>query len=165
MKSKKKGQRSKKSPAKLKIKNPKNTSPVRGNKVEYDGILFASGLEVYCYKQLKLHDLIPAFQYEKQSHVVVESFSYTKDCWEKTNTSKNFEQKRQKIQSISYTPDFESAKSIIETKGRQTDVFSMRWKLFKKHLVDTGQEKDLFMPSNQKEVDLCIKIILENELY
>lgn len=165
MRGKKKGQRSTKSPAKPKLKNPKNKSPVRGNKIEYDGILFASNLEVYCYKQLKLHDLIPAFEYEKQSYTIVESFIYTKNCWEKTNTSKNFEQKRQKIQSISYTPDFESAKSIIETKGRQTDVFSMRWKLFKKYLMDTGQEKELFMPSNQKEVDLCIKIILENGLY
>ena len=130
----------------------------------YNGIEFKSTLEIRCYKSLEKAGLIPAFSYEPKSYVIVDSFNYTEDCWEKTNNS-SFQKKTNSIRNISYTPDFVSIGCIIETKGRATDVFTMRWKLFKKHLVDTNTALPLFIPSNQQEIDECIKIILERKLY
>jgi hypothetical protein len=62
----------------------------------------------------------------------------------------------------SYTPDFINLEQgfIIETKGLRTPEFRMRFKLFLKYLHDTGQDLDVYIPSNQKEVDTTIELIL-----
>ena len=49
---------------------------------------------------------------------------------------------------------------IIETKGLRTPVFSMRFKLFLKYLHDSDQKLDVYIPSNQKEVNATIESIL-----
>ena len=60
-----------------------------------------------------------------------------------------------------YTPDFVLNNGIIiETKGIRTPEFKMRFKLFLKYLYDTNQKLDVYVPSNQKEVDATVNLIL-----
>ena len=61
-----------------------------------------------------------------------------------------------------YTPDFINLdkRFIIETKGIRTPEFKMRFKLFLKYLYDTDQKLDVYVPSNQKEVDITVDTIL-----
>ena len=41
--------------------------------------------------------------------------------------------------TIKYTPDFIGKDFIIETKGRANESFPMRWKLFKRLIVNNFQ--------------------------
>ena len=63
---------------------------------------------------------------------------------------------------MTYTPDFVGDKWIIETKGNPNDAFPLRWKLFKKYLVDHDLIYDLYVPRNHKQIDETIKQIKEN---
>ena len=68
-----------------------------------------------------------------------------------------------KVLPIKYTPDFidvnEPPRFIIECKGNPNEAFPLRWKLFKKHLMDENIFADLFMPRNQKDCVEVVKII------
>jgi hypothetical protein len=67
-----------------------------------------------------------------------------------------FEYKGFKLRPITYTPDFTDYDFIIECKGYETDVFKIKWKLFKNYLVQHNMNYDLYMPKNHKEVDESI---------
>ena len=79
-----------------------------------------------------------------------------------TQGKKVFKQMTGNIRNMSYTPDFVNldAGFIIETKGLRTPEFRMRFKLFLKLLHDSDQQLDVYIPSNQKEVDATIDLIL-----
>jgi len=66
-----------------------------------------------------------------------------------------------KNRPATYLPDFVNLKEgwIIEVKGLRTEAFNLRWKLFKKYLVDNKLFYDLYMPGNQAQVKEVIKII------
>jgi len=85
----------------------------------------------------------------------------------KTKGKTTFKQKPGNIRNISYTPDFINLEEgfIIETKGIRTPEFKMRFKLFLKHLYDTDQKLDVYVPSNQKEVDATINLILSRSSF
>lgn len=72
---------------------------------------------------------------------------------------KIFKPRNSKISKISYTPDFIGDWWIMETKGKRTEPFNIRWKLFKKYLKENNLNYVLFLPTNQREVKECIKII------
>ena len=80
-----------------------------------------------------------------------------------TKGKKVFKEMTGNVRNISYTPDFINldAGFIIETKGLRTPVFSMRFKLFLKYLHDSDQNLDVYIPSNQKEVNATIESILD----
>lgn len=61
--------------------------------------------------------------------------------------------------AIHYIPDFVGDNWIIETKGVKTDGFKMKWKLFKQLLWEQGLNYDLYLPSNQKEVNFVVEHI------
>ena len=61
--------------------------------------------------------------------------------------------------AIKYTPDFEGKNFIIECKGRANESFPIRWKLFKKHVVDNLPDITLYKPQRQSECDEVIKLI------
>ena len=67
----------------------------------------------------------------------------------------------QKVLNLKYTPDFVGKNFIIETKGRANDSFPLRWKMFKKWMVDNGDNRTLYKPQNQKECDKTIELILK----
>ena len=133
--------------------------PVVSKKVEYDGITFASGLEKYMYCALKKAGIKAA--YEGETVVLLNGFHFDNECWERQANSKGLFKNRgeKRILPIKYTPDFIGKNFIIETKGRPNESFPMRWKLFKKLVMQQFPSYTLFKPQNQKECDRVIEIL------
>lgn len=130
----------------IKTKLKRNVPNKFGNvKLTYKGIKFNSRLEVFMYKQLEL--LKTPFKYEGQSYVVFPGFTY----------------QGEKVRPITYKPDFRlnNYPVIIETKGKMSDSFPLRLKLFKKSMIENNDVCDYFLPHNQKECLEVIKTIKE----
>lgn len=136
----------------------KGIKKVNSAKVEYNGILFDSKLEIYCYKKLIEAGL--QFEYTNRKYIIVSPFTFDNLSYEPNKRKGDLLSKRtNKIKYISYTPDFVGKGWIIETKGRPNDQFPLRWKLFKKYLTDNNIKFNLYLPKNQKQIDQCIELI------
>ena len=146
----------------MRFKRRKGRQITKAKKHIVDGITFASGLEVYCYRALKKAK-IPN-QYEGRTFELAEKFKFDGLLMDKGKSKGKtvYKEKTGNIRNISYTPDFINLDKgfIIETKGLRTAEFKMRFKLFLKYLYDTDQHLDVYVPSNQKEVDSTINLIL-----
>ena len=146
----------------MRFKRRKGKQITRAKKHVVDGITFASGLELYCYRALKKAKI--PHEYEGKTFELVEKFKFEGLLMDKGKTKgkTTFKQKPGNIRDISYTPDFINLEEgfIIETKGIRTPEFKMRFKLFLKYLYDTDQKLDVYVPSNQKEVDATVNLIL-----
>ena len=146
----------------MRFKRRKGRQITRAKKHVVDGITFASGLEVYCYRALKKAKI--SNQYEGKTFELVEKFKFDGLLMDKGKTKGKtvYKEKTGNVRNISYTPDFINLDKgfIIETKGLRTAEFKMRFKLFLKYLYDTDQHLDVYVPSNQKEVDSTINLIL-----
>jgi hypothetical protein len=136
----------------------KNVTPLT-----IDGIDFKSKLEGYCYEQLKANGI--PFRYEQDSFILVDAFSFSNDSWElgKIKGERAFKKANPTIRAITYKPDFTNLDQgwVIECKGMMTDTFPIRWKLFKKYIVDNNYKYDLYMPRNKKHIDEVVKLIKE----
>jgi hypothetical protein len=109
----------------------------------YDGIQFLSGLEVYCYQQLKEHNIY--VEYEPISFVIIEAFTYGNE----------------KIRPMTYKPDFVGEEFIIECKGWMNESFPLRWKMFKYMLYRNKIIYDIYLPRKRTDVDEVIVQILK----
>ena len=138
----------------------KKKGPVRAKKVVHDGITFASGLEKYMYKALKYAKV--KAKYEGETFVLLDGFYFDNEVYERQSNGKGEYKNRgcKRILPIKYTPDFIGDDFIIETKGRANESFPMRWKLFKRLIVEQFPGITLYKPQNQKECDETISIIL-----
>ena len=147
----------------MKKKFKRKRGPVRSKKVTFDGITFASGLERYMYQALKKAKI--KSKYEGKTYVLQEAFNFKVDSFERQSNGKGdmVNRGQKKILNIKYTPDFISDSFIIECKGRANESFPLRWKLFKKHLVDNKLYPRLYKPQNQKECDRTIELILSSQ--
>ena len=145
----------------MRKKITRKKGPVTAKKVSYDGIDFASGLEKFMY--ISLRDAGIKFKYEGETFVLLNGFHFENEVYERQANSKGDYINRggKRILPIKYTPDFIGDDFIIETKGRANESFSMRWKLFKKLVVDQFPNVTLYKPQNQAECKETIKIILE----
>ena len=112
--------------------------PVQSKKITYDGIKFASGLERYMYMALKKAKI--KAKYEGQTFQLIPSFEFDLECIERCANGKGEYKNRgnKKILNIKYTPDFIGKDFIIETKGRANESFPLRWKLFKRLLIENN---------------------------
>jgi hypothetical protein len=137
--------------------------PVTAKVVSYEGITFASGLEKYMYKALKEAGI--HCEYEKHTFELMPAFLFENDCIERQSNSKGdyINRGNKKVLNLKYTPDFVGEDFIIETKGRANDSFPLRWKMFKKWMVDNGDNRTLYKPQNQKECDKTIELILKQK--
>jgi len=133
--------------------------PVVSKKVIYDDITFASGLEKYMYCALKKASIKAS--YEGETFVLLNGFHFDNECWERQANSKGIFKNRgeKRILPIKYTPDFIGKGFIIETKGRPNESFPMRWKLFKKLVMEQFPNYTLFKPQNHKECDKVIEVL------
>ena len=140
----------------------KKRGPVQAKKVTYDGINFASGLERYMYMALKKAKI--KAKYEGKTYEIVSGFDFTNSCIARTANGKGEYKNRgnKKILPIKYTPDFIGKKFIIECKGRANESFPLRWKLFKKYLIDNKIKTTLYKPQNQKQCDKTVELILSS---
>jgi len=145
-------------------KRKKKRGPVQANKISYDGIKFASGLERYMYMALKKAK-IPAL-YEGQTFELVEGFDFQFKSYERCGNGKGEYKDRgnKKILNIKYTPDFVGKGFIIECKGRANESFPLRWKMFKKLMAERRIGPcTLYKPQNQKECDETVRLILSEQ--
>ena len=150
---------------------PKYNKKVKNAKEwKFDNILFKSGLELFCYKQLSgegipclyepsSFELIPALRIDFQCYESIGKI-YRDDKKKITNSTKRFDLVPT-TRGISYTPDFidPNGRWIIETKGYSNDSFPLRWKLYKKYLAEVGFTGILMKPENHAEILQCIEII------
>ena len=142
-------------------KRSRKKGPVRANKVSYDGVEFASGLEKYMYIALKKNKI--KAKYEGETFVLLSGFHFDNEVYERQSNGKGEYKNRgcKRILPIKYTPDFIGDDFIIETKGRANESFPMRWKLFKRLIINQFPNVTLYKPQNQKECDETIRIILD----
>ena len=105
----------------------RNKVPVRSNKVLYDGIKFASGLEKYMYMALKKAGIKAL--YEGETFELVESFSFPFESYERCGNGKGELKNRgnNKVRNIKYTPDLGGQGEIIECNGRANEYNQERW--------------------------------------
>jgi hypothetical protein len=137
--------------------------PVVAKKVIYDGVTFASGLEKYMYKALK--DANIDFEYEGRTFELLPSFTFENISIEKQSNGKGdfINRGNKKVLNLKYTPDFIGKDFIIETKGRANESFPLRWKLFKKWMMDNNDTRTLYKPQKQSECDITIELILKTK--
>tara|TARA_R110001592_G_scaffold353317_1_gene652068 strand:- start:205 stop:654 length:450 start_codon:yes stop_codon:yes gene_type:complete len=143
------------------FKKSKKKGPVRAKKASADGIQFRSGLEKHTYLALKDAGLYE--MYEVEVFQLIDGFTLPNLSIEKQANGKGEFVNRggKKILGIKYTPDFTGFDYIIECKGRANESFPLRWKLFKRWLVNNGETRTLYKPQNQKDVAIMIKLILD----
>ena len=126
------------------------------------GITFRSKLELYCYRALVKAKI--DFDYEFPKFTLMKPFDLKGDSWEVNKRKKPYALvNKQKVRGITYTPDFTNMHEgwLIECKGNPNDAFPLRWKMLKQHIILTGAQIDLYMPTNQKQVDHVIELLLE----
>ncbi len=142
-----------------KTKKKRKKGPVQANKISYDGIKFASGLERYMYMQLKKHKI--KAEYEGKTYELFSGFNFPNESYERCGNGKGEYKNRgsKKILNIKYTPDFIADDFIIECKGRANESFPLRWKMFKKYCTEHMPNVVLYKPQNQKECDETIRLI------
>ena len=135
----------------------KNATACKAN-----GVSFRSKLELYCYRAFVKAKI--DFNYEYPKFTILEPFEYPSDSWEVNKRKKLYTLvNKQKVRGITYTPDFTNMAQgwLIECKGNPNDAFPLRWKLFKQHLTKSKQKLDLYMPTNQKQVDHVIELLMD----
>ena len=147
----------------MKRRFKRKRGPVRANKVTFDGIQFASGLEKYMYQALKKAKI--KAKYEGETYIVQEGFEFKNESYERQSNGKGELVNRgsKKVLPIKYTPDFVSNSFIIECKGRANETFPLRWKMFKKYVKENLPRVILYKPQNQKECDKVIELITKNK--
>jgi len=149
-------------------KRSRKKGPVRSKKASYDGITFASGLELYMWKTLKKFGI--KAEYESERFELASPFILPNEVWERQGNGKGAFMKKENvnIRRMTYKPDFIIRKPdgvaihfIIETKGRANDAFPLRWKLFKRVIKDQFPDVIIFKPQKQAECDTTAIRILE----
>ena len=101
-------------------------------------------------------------KYEGETFVLINGFHFDNKVYERQANSKGLFKNRgcKRILPIKYTPDFIGDDFIIETKGRANESFPMRWKLFKRLVMNQFPNVTLYKPQNQKECDETVRLIL-----
>lgn len=123
---------------------------------------FKSGIEKYCAQVLKANNL--KFAYEEKEFTLMDKFRFPHKYFKMTPKKKEMLDRTGKIQQpIRYTPDFMCVndKWVIETKGYLPSHhdFSMRWKLFLKHILENDLKYMVFLAKNRQQVDKAIEEI------
>jgi hypothetical protein len=131
-------------------------------KIEFEGLIFKSKLELFTYNKL-IEAGITDFKYEDYKFTLIESFECPFESYE-VKKDKSFAPVTPNIRSMTYLPDFtrldDNGKGwIIEVKGYNNDSFPNKWKLFKQHLVENDYEVTLYKPNNQMNVLKAIDLI------
>lgn len=137
---------------------------VFAKKQTYDGIKFDSGLEVTMYKLLKKNGF--KFEREGKKFVVFSKIKLTNGCWERPQKRSPEMKDRRNVREVTYTPDFVDIKGrwIIECKGRANEQFPIKWKLFKLYVSQMEKPPMIFIPTNEKDCQQVIEVLIKNKL-
>lgn len=143
----------------MRYKRKAGKKTIQSKKGEYDGIKFASQLEVFMYKALKAANI--DFGYETEVFQLIEGFHSDNVSFERTATKPMINRGEKKVRGIIYTPDFVSDKFICETKGRPNESFPLRWKLFKRTLHLNNDTRVIYKPQSQADCLIVVEDILK----
>lgn len=136
-------------------KKIKNASPF-----EYNGINFRSKTEVMVYKTLTEQGF--EVFYEPTSYTIWHGYKPKRPFY-RPNKDGLLRLDKEKIRSITYTPDFITSYNnlpiIIEVKGFSNDVYPYKRKLFRKYLEDLEQDSMYFEIHTKKQLLQAIEII------
>ena len=118
-------------------------------------------LEAFCYRKLKEAGI--ENDYEKHKYVLLEGFHYASSSYEDNGKTGYQDKKKYKVRDITYTPDFVDPKGkwIIECKGFANERFPLKWKMFKKLMMEQDDPPVLFVPRNQNQCIKTVEAILE----
>lgn len=126
-----------------------------------DGVNYRSRLEAFTSIELRKAGI--KFDYEKEKFVLMDKFIYDGVSMEKRKKKGKlvYDQAFKSIRSVTYVPDFTNLKDgwIIEVKGLKSDVFNLKWKLFKQYLAKNNLNYELYMPGSKKQILQTIEII------
>ena len=126
-----------------------------------DGVNYRSRLEAFTSIELRKAGI--KFDYEKEKFVLMDKFIYDGVSMEKRKKKGKlvYDQAFKSIRLVTYVPDFTNLKDgwIIEVKGLKSDVFNLKWKLFKQYLAKNNLNYELYMPGSKKQILQTIEII------
>ena len=127
----------------------------RAIKTTYKGRKFQSRLEQHLFQLFD--DAGVKIKYEEEVFTIIDKFHFPNASYEKTISSKDklVNKGNKNHLAVKYTPDFTldigDLKVIVECKGISMDIFQLRYKLFKKYIVDNNLNYVLYMPRNQAQ--------------
>lgn len=132
--------------------------------LEVNGLKFKSKLELFTYNKL-LEEGITDFKYEEVKFQLMEPFIFNNESFE-LHKDKSFTPNTNNIRGITYLPDYTRINEdktgwIIEVKGYSNESFPLKWKWFKKYLLENGYNLTLYKPNNQQNVIKTINLIKE----
>jgi hypothetical protein len=110
--------------------------------------IYKSELEKNCSLLLK-ENSIP-YEYEKHKILLQDKVKLDLISLEKGKIVKT-------LRKITYTPDFVGSNWIIETKGKRTPDFNIKWKLFLNKI--DPKYKLVCIAANKKQINECINQI------
>jgi hypothetical protein len=150
-----------------KRKKGKSLSKVSKTNLIFKGITYKSKLEVIM--AMCLYEANIPFKYESETIILIDSFSFPIFSYERSANGKGLMKERvnKKIQSISYTPDFVGEGFYIETKGYANETFSIRWKLFKRWLIENNYDPkqcSIYKPQTPSECKKVAQLIKEKNI-
>ena len=125
----------------------------------YDGIKFASQLEISCYKLLKEAGI--DFEYEGEVFELMSEFHLENVLFKRKGMKGIVNIGDSKVRKIYYTPDFVSDLFIIEAKGRMSQSFPLRWKMFLNTIFKTNDKRAIYMPTTKDDCQLVVEDILK----
>ena len=125
----------------------------------YDGIKFASQLEISCYKLLKEAGI--DFEYEGEVFELMSEFHLENVLFKRKGMKGIANIGDSKVRKIYYTPDFVSDLFIIEAKGRMSQSFPLRWKMFLNTIFQTKDKRAIYMAATKADCQLVVEDILK----
>ena len=137
----------------------KGRKQIQSRKGVYDNIKFASQLEISCYKLLKEAGI--DFEYEGEVFELMSEFHLDNVLFKRKGMKAIANIGDSKVRKIYYTPDFVSDLFIIEAKGRMSQSFPLRWKMFLNTIFQTKDKRAIYMPTNKADCQLVVKDILK----
>lgn len=103
------------------------------------------------------------FKYEPYRVTLLKGFELEENmAWE--GTSKKLRHVR-KVRPITYTPDFVGVNWVIETKGFFTEDAKLKWKLFKRKVLDLNIKPLLLLVRNKTQIAKAIELIKDDESF
>ena len=132
---------------------------INSKKGVYDGIKFASQLEISCYKLLKEAGI--DFEYEGEVFELMSEFHLDNVLFKRKGMKGIANIGDSKVRKIYYTPDFVSDLFIIEAKGRMSQSFPLRWKMFLNTIFQTNDKRAIYMPTTKADCQLVVEDILK----
>lgn len=119
---------------------------------------YRSNLESMAAKLLEEANI--PFEYEPWVVELLAPSKWSGISYESVGKKKTFK-RVERINKITYKPDFVGKNWVMETKGMKTQDFIIRWKLFKKHITDNHLDYVLLMPTNKAQIIKSIELIKE----